>query len=170
MRPIGDAWLVRYGNVEFHLKDVRGVRLLAALIAAPGREIHVLDLSGENQAPPKASQHLGDAGETLDQEARRQYEARVKDLGSQIEEAEAWNDTERAQRAREELAFIESELARAFGIGGRPRKAKSASERARVNVQRRIRDAIRRIEEHHPALAKHLSRTVRTGTYCSYDP
>jgi hypothetical protein len=37
-------------------------------------------------------------------------------------------------------------------------------------VQRRIRDAIRRIEGHHPGLAKHLDRSVRTGTYCAYEP
>jgi hypothetical protein len=37
-------------------------------------------------------------------------------------------------------------------------------------VQRRIRDAIRRIKRYHPALAKHLDRAVRTGAYCTYEP
>jgi hypothetical protein len=27
-----------------------------------------------------------------------------------------------------------------------------------------------RIGEHHPQLGEHLSRTVRTGTYCAYSP
>ncbi|MGH7896102.1 MAG: hypothetical protein ACREQL_15630, partial [Candidatus Binatia bacterium] len=41
-------------------------------------------------------------------------------------------------------------------------------ERARVNVTRRIRDAIDRIAEAHPELGTHLDRTIRTGARCSY--
>lgn len=32
------------------------------------------------------------------------------------------------------------------------------------------RQAIARIGEHHPQLSDHLSRTIRTGTYCAYFP
>jgi tetratricopeptide (TPR) repeat protein len=169
MSRIGDSWLFRYGNVEFHLKDIRGVRLLARLVSEPGREFHVLDLSSESKAPTEVVDR-GDAGEVLDEEARRQYRARVSDLQEELQEAESWNDPARADRARQELEFIQQELSQAVGLGGRERKVGSAAERARVNVQRRIRDAIRRIEGHHPGLAKHLDRSVRTGTYCAYEP
>lgn len=169
MTQVGDAWLVRYGNVDFHLKDVRGVRMLATLIAEPGRERHVLDLSGR-PADPGEPVDRGDAGEVLDLEARRQYAARVQALRAEIEEAEAWNDPGRLELAQGELDVIERELSSAVGLGGRARRSGSAAERARVNVQRRIRDAIRRIESYHPALAKHLQRAVRTGTYCVYEP
>ncbi|UCF45912.1 MAG: DUF2791 family P-loop domain-containing protein [Myxococcales bacterium] len=169
MSQVGDTWLLRYGNVEFHLKDMRGVRLLAVLVAEPGREFHVLDLSGGSKGPNEAVDR-GDAGEVLDEEARRQYRARVSDLQEELQEAENWNDPARADRARQELEFIQQELSQAVGLGGRERKVGSAAERARVNVQRRIRDAIRRIESHHPGLAKHLDRSVRTGLYCSYEP
>ena len=108
--------------------------------------------------------------ELLDEEARRQYRARVLELEEELEEAESWNDPARAERARQELEFIQQELSQALGLGGRERKVGSAAERARVNVQRRIRDAIRRIESHHPGLGKHLDRSVRTGTYCAYEP
>jgi hypothetical protein len=161
--------LVSYGNVEFHLKDVRGVRMLATLVNEPGREHHVLDLSGAPKSETEAIDR-GDSGEVIDQEARRQYRARVIELREELEEAESWNDPARAERAREELEAIEQELAQAVGLGGRERRSGSAAERARVNVQRRIRDAIRRIESYHPGLAKHLDRSVRTGAYCTYDP
>jgi hypothetical protein len=62
------------------------------------------------------------------------------------------------------------ELARAFGVGGRARRAGSASERARAGVTRAVRQAIARIGEHHVQLGEHLGRTVRTGTYCAYLP
>lgn len=169
MHQVGDAWVVRYGTAEFHLKNVRGVRLLAALVAEPGREFHVLDLS-EGPKAQGAPVDRGDAGELLDEEARRQYKARVFELKAELAEAEEWNDPARAERSRRELALIEQELSKAVGIGGRPRRSGSAAERARVNVQRRIRDAIRRIEGHHAGLAKHLDRAIRTGTYCAYEP
>ena len=72
--------------------------------------------------------------------------------------------------AREELDVLTTELTRAFGLGGRERRAGKAAERARVNVQRRIKDAIGRIEKLNPAAARHLQWAVKTGMYCSYDP
>jgi len=45
-----------------------------------------------------------------------------------------------------------------------------STERARVNVQRRLRDAIKRVTAQCPAAGRHLDRSVRTGTYCKYDP
>jgi hypothetical protein len=165
----GDAWLISCGNVEFHLKDLRGVRLLARLVAEPGREFHVLDLNGSRN-PSVQAPDAGNANELLDEEARRQYRERIEALREDVAEAERWNDAARATRAREELGFIEQELARAVGLGGRARRAASAAERARVNVQRRIRDAIQRIETYHPGLAKHLDRAIRTGAYCAYEP
>jgi hypothetical protein len=169
MSQAGDSWVVRYGDSEFHLRDVQGVRLLATLVAEPGREFHVLDLSRSPRFPLDAIDR-GDAGEALDDEAKRQYRARIAEINEDLREAEDWNDLARADRARREIARIEQELSRAVGLGGRDRRARVAAERARVNVQRRIRDAIRRIEGHHPGLAKHLDRAVRTGTYCAYEP
>jgi len=55
------------------------------------------------------------------------------------------------------------------GLGRRDRKKGSVAERARVNVQRRLKDAVRRIEEHDRALAKHLERALTTATYCRYE-
>jgi hypothetical protein len=46
----------------------------------------------------------------------------------------------------------------------------SPTERARVNIARAIKLALRKIMEHHPALSQHLATTIKTGTYCSYIP
>jgi hypothetical protein len=80
------------------------------------------------------------------------------------------NDTERAERARTEINFIERELSRAFGLGGRHRKAGAQAERARVSVTLSIRTALKRIKTAHPDLSDHLSATIRTGQYFSYSP
>jgi len=62
------------------------------------------------------------------------------------------------------------ELARAVGFAGRARKAASPGERARVNVTRAIKTAIEKIGKSHPALGQYLTRTIKTGTFCSYAP
>jgi hypothetical protein len=46
----------------------------------------------------------------------------------------------------------------------------AATERARVNVTRTIRDAIRRIARHDRDLASHLGNSVKTGRCCVYRP
>jgi hypothetical protein len=57
-----------------------------------------------------------------------------------------------------------------MGLGGRERRAGSSAERARIVVQRRIREAIRKIAERDEGLGRHLDWTVRTGTFCAYEP
>ena len=113
---------------------------------------------------------LGDAGTRLDAEAKSAYLTRLKDLQDDVAEAEAWNDSERAARAQHEIAFLTEELKGAVGLGGRDRREASATERARLSVTRALRSAISRIAEQHTALGAHFDATVRTGTFCSYQP
>jgi hypothetical protein len=63
-----------------------------------------------------------------------------------------------------------AQLARAFGLGGRSRKASSAAERARLNVTRAVRAATARVIEVVPEAGRVLDQRVRTGTYCAYEP
>src|SRR4029453_1764035 len=112
----------------------------------------------------------GDAGEHLDRDARDAYRARLEDLEEERREAEQFGDAARARRAQDEIDFLAAELARAVGLGGRARKAGAAAERARVAVQKRIREAIRKIGDELPPLGHHLTMTVQTGTFCAYRP
>ena len=43
-------------------------------------------------------------------------------------------------------------------------------ERARVSVTRALSAVVKRLHTHHPALARHLQATLRTGKLCSYTP
>jgi non-specific serine/threonine protein kinase len=129
--------------------------------------------SGGDAAAGGADQSIsdgGDAGEMLDAEAKAAYRARIEELREELDEAERFHDVERVARAREELEFIGAELARAVGLGGRDRRAGNAAERARVNVTRAIRGAVKAIAEHDARLGHHLERSVRTGIFCAYQP
>lgn len=173
----GEYWSVVYEGTEFRIRDSKGVGYIATLLASPGREFHALDLvgpGGSGGTPARedelTARALGDAGEILDPEAKAAYRARLSDLEETIEEARAWGDDERAARANEEREALLGQLAGAVGLGGRDRRAASASERARVNVTRAIKSAVARIAEQSPALGAHLDATLRTGTFCTYTP
>lgn len=161
----GEVWRASFESESVQLSDTKGIRLLARLLAEPCREVHVLDLQS-----PGCVFDGGDAGEFLDPEARSGYKRRVLDLHSQLEEAQTHQDVGRSERLRAELEFIERELSRAVGLGGNVRRSGGAAERARVNVQRRLKDATRRLAENSPAMGRHIQRSLRTGTYCSYQP
>ncbi|MEW6268639.1 MAG: hypothetical protein AB1689_05000, partial [Thermodesulfobacteriota bacterium] len=50
------------------------------------------------------------------------------------------------------------------------RRAGSDAERARLNVTRAIGAVIKKIAADCPQAGRHLEASVRTGTFCSYEP
>jgi tetratricopeptide (TPR) repeat protein len=179
-RREGDYWSVIFDGHTTHVRDLKGMRYLARLLTDPGREHHVLEIVaaetgggtrvGSGQAADLPRSGLGDAGEVLDARAKDAYRRRLAEIDDDIDNARAIGDAERAAQADAERDFLVRELARAFGLSGRDRRAASASERARAGVTRAIRQAITQIGAHHPPLGAHLTRTIRTGTYCAYSP
>lgn len=176
----GDYWTVTFDGHTERIRDLKGMRYLARLLADPGREYHVLDLVAAERAQsghadrdagatlPRSG--LGDAGELLDPTAKAAYRRRLAEIDDDLDQAHAAGDTERAAQADAEREFLIRELGRAFGLSGVARRAASAPERARASVTRAVRQAMARIDKHHPELGQHLARTIRTGTYCAYLP
>jgi hypothetical protein len=152
-----------FEGTQVELSDAKGFHDLAQLLSKPEEPVHCLELAGRTSEP------RGDAP-VLDERARRELGARVRDLQETIDEATASNDLGRADSARGELDRIVTELSGALGLGGRSRRLGSAAERARSAVTWRIRNAIRKISSRHPSLGRHLENAVRTGTFCAYVP
>jgi tetratricopeptide (TPR) repeat protein len=165
MQQNGDVWTIEYGRQSATVRDAKGLHMLAELVAKPDTDIHVLDLSGSPGTVPE-----GDSGPMLDEQAREDYRRRITELQEELEEAESIADLGRADGLRSEIDFITRELSRAFGLGGRRRAAGDAAERARVNVRRRIKDAVGRIAEQAPEAGRYLENTIKTGRYCRYSP
>ncbi|MGZ6036244.1 MAG: hypothetical protein ACXWLG_12420, partial [Myxococcaceae bacterium] len=159
----GEVWAVSHEGRTVRLKHSRALEILELLVRNPGREFHVLELGA-----PGGVVDVGDAGEVLDPTAREAYRRRVSDLQEELREAESWADVGRSERLRAQLEFLQGALAEAVGLGQRSRRTAEASERARVNVQKRIRGVIRRIAEELPGLARHLDREIQTGLVVSY--
>jgi len=169
LRREGEYWTLRFGGDAFRLKDSKGLHHLAALLRAPGREFHVLDLV-TSEYGGAATPVLADAGPVLDERAKTDYRARLRELEDDLAEATSWSDSGRQTKIREEMDFLTAELAGALGLGGRDRRAASQAERARINVTRAMRSTVLRIRAHNPALADHLDATLHTGAFCAYRP
>ena len=165
-RRSGEVWDVAYRGRRVSVRDSKGMRDLAVLLARQGTEVHALDLVSD----AGSVRHEGHLGDILDQTARSAYRRRIAQLDDAIAEAEALGQYEAADRARSEREAIVAELAGAYGLGGRPRRTGDPAERARTSVTWRIRDAIGRIEREHAELGRHLRASVRTGTFCRYAP
>jgi predicted ATPase len=79
-------------------------------------------------------------------------------------------NVERAERVEQEIDALTRELSRTVGLGGRDRRAGSASERARQSIGKSIKTVLERIAQNDAALGDIFSRCIRTGTFCSYQP
>jgi tetratricopeptide (TPR) repeat protein len=177
----GEWWTLEYRGATARLRDARGLRLIALLLAAPGRELRASELAAW-PAPAAAEAAvargavaeaglgvgpLGGAAAGPDARARAAYRARLADLREEAEEAERCNDPLRAARAREEIRLLAEEVA--ASRSGR-RHWTADGERARLSVTKAIRYAIRKVERAHPELGAVLAAGVKTGTTCRYEP
>jgi len=172
----GEVWTVRFAGRAVRLRDGKGPRYLAALLAAAGRDLHVLDLASGAPATGVVAGTtdgltIGSAGALLDDapdaRARREYRATLADLRTELDEAEAHCDTGRAERLQSELALITAQLAQQFGAHARTR---GPAETARKAVTKVLRTQITKLLDVHPALGEHLREAVRMGTFCGYAP
>ncbi|HEX2241353.1 MAG TPA: AAA family ATPase [Actinomycetota bacterium] len=183
----GEFWTVAFEGKSIRLKDGKGPRYLAQLLKNPGQEVHVLDLAaitegGSGGSAPRsasgrkrASAELegagdADAGPVLDAQAKAAYKKRLKELQEDLDEAEEFNDTERAALIQSEMDALVQQLASGVGLGGRDRKAASRAEAARSSVTKAVKNTLAKLELHHPELGRHLNATIKTGVYCSYTP
>jgi hypothetical protein len=153
LRREQDVWLLEYDGRSVCLQDAKGLHHLATLFERPGSPVSAIALASAT------------SGRRQKQAAALvAFRAEAQDLREELAEANAFNDPERISRARERLELIAADVERADGATG------AESERARINVTRAIKAAMRRIGEQEPELGHLLRSTVRTGASCRYEP
>jgi hypothetical protein len=167
LRPEGGVWLIDFNGKSVHVPDLKGLWHLRELVSRPREFVPALALIGASSEEPISR---GDTGPLLDREALRQYRQRLAELDDELDDAVVRGDAERqAKRSAERDALI-TELRRATGLGGRPRRSGSPAEKARLNVTRTIRHAIIDLSTKVPELAEHLDESIVTGVSCCYEP
>lgn len=183
----GEYWTLGCDGGTFSLRDTKGLSYLQFLLLHPSQEFHALDLARQASGaidpeevtadtgtllgdPTVQVGGLGDAGELLDERAKREYRQKLVDLREELAELRERGDVDGAAKVESEIEFLAHEISRAVGLGGRDRHAASVAERARLNVTRAIKSAIQKISEHHAPLGELFNRSIKTGTFCSYTP
>lgn len=157
-----DFWEFTYEEKMCRLAEVKGFHDLQILLSQPLKPIHCAELMDIR---------VTESGEPVfDQKAKDSYQAKLLDLQKEIELADLNNDFEQLSTLQEEYDEIIEHLSKSLGLNGNIRKAGNPVEKARSAVTWRIRSAISKIEQAHPSLGKHLSNSVQTGTFCSYEP
>ena len=191
-RKTGDFWEVSYAGKTFHLRDTRGLHFISRLLREPGKEILARELAVisdsrsqgpmGNELPASAavlegelsdSPNMGDTGEVsqvLDRSAIDAYKAHLKELSADRIEAEKEPNPAWLAQIEEETKFIERELRAGTGRGGKARNFALPRDKARSSGTHQIKAAIKKVSENNPDLGSHLDRTIKTGTYCSYQP
>ena len=106
---------------------------------------------------------LGDAGELVDDQAKRAYRRRLAELRQELDEAKELGEIDRGEQLEDEIDALNKELSRAVGLGGRNRRSASASERARQSVTKTLKATVTKIAEVDSTLGAILSRDIRTG-------
>ncbi len=162
-RKEGELWTVCYEHEVAHVSEIRGLLDIAKLLEHPGGEVHCIELAGQTS-------NAASGVEVLDEQAKRSYRCRLREIESELADAEAANDPGRCERIEEERERLLEEMRKATGLGGRDRKMGDTTERARTTVTWRIRHAIKKLALANPTLAKHLNHSIKTGVFCSYSP
>ncbi|HEX8769486.1 MAG TPA: hypothetical protein VF711_01815 [Acidimicrobiales bacterium] len=173
-RADGDGWLVRYAGSEARVREERGLRDVAHLLARPAQSLHVADLllgatspgvgtaAAVRVAPPWRAGPEARLRplQVLHDEARAEHRARLVELEAEVERVRCADDPIGIALAAGERDRIQGQLEREG----------DSLELARDAVATRVRLAVDAVEEVHPELGRHLRRSIRTGTFCSYEP
>jgi hypothetical protein len=95
-RRDADTWTLAFGGRSVPMRDAKGLRDLAVLLAAPGREVAATELiAGVATAAAAGLAALG-ADPVLDDRARAAYRTRLARLDEELAEADTHHDIERS--------------------------------------------------------------------------
>lgn len=157
-----DLWQLSYEGKTVLMTEVKGLYDLATMLSNPQKQFHCAELMGS---------FLETSGEPVfDEKAKKSYQKKILELQEEIRWSENNNDLQRTANLHKEYDDIVDHLSASLGLKGKARKANDVLDKARSAVTWRIRNAIQKIEKVHPLLAKHLSTSVKTGLFCSYNP
>jgi hypothetical protein len=169
-RRSAEVWTLAFADRTVHVPDAKGLRDIAALLAAPHSDVPAVDLLHGSVGGSARRPRTSGADPIIDETAREAYRLRLSTLDAEIDDALGRGDDQRAARLDAERDALLDELRKAAGLAGRTRRLGDERERARQTVTARVRDSIRRLRGVHPELGTHLAEAVRTGITCSYRP
>ncbi|MCD6359266.1 MAG: hypothetical protein J7M38_00290 [Armatimonadetes bacterium] len=186
----GDHWLLSFEGKRCTVKDLKGLHHIHALLARPNVELSSLELVRRAASPavevapriarqltPSEARDEGLYSTELDAPiydceglTLEELNSAIAELAEKKQSLSERGEHDAAADVSDRIEKLKREKTRRIGLGGKRRALVSVREKARKSVLTNISRAIKRIEEHHPILAAHLRKAVRTGNKCVYDP
>ncbi|MCA9031513.1 MAG: hypothetical protein KDA66_11940 [Planctomycetaceae bacterium] len=168
LQRCGDSWTLTFKGKSVVLSHLVGLFYISRLLREPKRDITAVSLwAARTDIAPSVTS--GSLGPMVDDKARKEYIRGCEELEEELAEAAASNEIGRMESIQKEKEWIEAELIRGTGLGGRVREQADA-ERIRGSVSMAIIRAIKKIREHHEAFATHLESFMSSGTTFCYAP
>lgn len=187
-----DIWSISYNGQQVNIPDQKGIHYIKILLLHPQVEYSIQDLYIEVNPPPPTPDvnlqefmptdedsdestgisigGLGDAGETIDAQARQEYTARITAIKRDIEIATETGNNGRALELQDQVLELTKHLSAATGFRGQSRAVGSTDEKIRKSIRIAIDRTIKHISKFHPDLGRHLKTSIKTGYSCSYQP
>lgn len=188
----GECWAIRFGanDEKIYTPDI-GFEYLQALLENPGTTFSASQLEcivrrrrrvvavrsaegGELASHGYGEVNASNSGEVLDLDARRSLQLRLEEIQNQIDEANGSDDPTRIDKVEElenERQWINDELGKAAGFGGRTRALNDERNKVRNRVCNAIRRALKKIGQYDHPLAEHLGKPVlNLGHSINYTP
>ena len=186
-----DFWNIVFEGKSILMKNTMGLQYIAYLLQKPSVEFRVTTLQSAakgshvdstasmyskmsteqlKQYGLSISHGLGDAGAILDSQSISEYKKYHQRLVEELERAKGHGDPDQVALLKEQIDMISAQLKAARGLRGKARKSKDDTEKVRKAVTNRIRDSLKKIKKKHRSLGVHLSKSIKTGTRCSYTP
>lgn len=159
---LGEVWELNYAGLKVTIKNCKGLHDIARLLKQPEKDFHCETLMGSSVEAKGTAM--------TDEKAIKAYKTKLKSLQADITDAEELGMVEKAEKFKDEFETLLLHIGKVTGLQGKIRTTGASHEKARAAVTWRIRNAIKKIDNLHPQMAKHLSNAIKTGTFCTYSP
>jgi len=185
-RKHGKWWTTIYRGVESKLNDQIGFSYIHYLLSHPNQDVSVKALVENFRVKsfagydsfPQSTEEMQNEGfqsfdpgiDAIEPDERQRLKNQLSSLDERISYAQGRGDYETVQKLEEDRSAIVADIKKRTDIHGRARKVLSPSERNRKSVQKAIDRALKNVGEHNVTLREHLKRSIKTGTFCRYQP
>lgn len=178
----GDHWVVRYAGTTTYLQSVKGLAVIALLLAHPRKSFTATDVEAHLEPPSESVlgeatdddelwlEHPGGGGEVSDRKAIKEYRDTVADLDEEIAEAKRYNDFDRVAMLNSQKQLYLEQINAAVAPGGHLKTFTDGLSKQQARVSRNLRRAITAITRKHVELGNHLDHSIRRGGDFSYQP
>jgi hypothetical protein len=153
----GGVWELQFAGKDVLLNHRRGMAYLCYLLKHAGRDVPVEELEsggGVARAMPAAEHTL------VDQDALSNYQKRLDEIAEEKERASEDEDDAALVRLESEREGIIEHLKSSRALGGITRQIAGEAELRRTRVAGALREALKGIQEVHPALYEHLKAQI----------